>query len=703
MPTVAAAGAAPTVSSMPSVSTMQNSTPTFSTGLKLGLGLGIPGVFITIVGIIFWAFKKGRDQGHAAALVKTAESGNLYRTGSHGKPLPNQTQPKLSELSGTRDIAELNGDPARGRIYSTNAMRLMRKIDSGLGSVEAQARIFKVSDVSTQARVKSSNIGNQLLEIAKGGPVVMAAQVTSLQPIKQAPGPSPLTPEQTYWRTFKSQQLVPSPSNNPITHISFASTTPNAATQPPDYFAVTTGPRVQIFSIKYRKLIKTISRFDDIAHGAEIRRDGRVMAAGDDTGAIQVFDINSRAILKTWKEHKQPVWTAKFSPFELTTLMSASDDRTVRLWDLPAGGSVTTFVGHQDYVRSGAFMPGQASGLVVSGSYDQTVRIWDPRTPTRAVMTFKHTAPVEAVLTMPSGTTILAAADNQVSILDIIAARPLQMLQNHQKTVTSLCLASHAKRLVTGGLDGHVKIFETTGWNIVAGSKYSSPVLSMNVVSSGSEQDDRHLVVGMQSGVLSIKTRLTGQQKVKEREREKEMQALLSGSTEAMDKKSAKKIPKGVQRGLRGRDFTGEGADIVIDGNKRELVKKPKPWEKALRTGKYFEALDKVLEAKDLGQILTLLTALRHQSAMRAALSGRDEETIRPVFIWVCKYITDPRHVAMCVDVSIHILDMYATQMGQSKDFDDLMRRLHEQVRREADRAQQAWQTQGMLGMLIDA
>lgn len=531
----------------------------------------------------------------------------------------------------------------------------------------------------------------------------MAAPVTSLQPFRQPSGPSTLTPEQTYWRTFRSQQLIPSPSNNPITYVSFAPNNQNAITQSPDYFAVTTGPRVQIFSIKYRKLIKTISRFDEIAHGAEIRRDGRVMVAGDDSGAIQVFDINSRAILKTWKEHRQPVWATKFSPFELTTLMSASDDRTVRLWDLPGGGSVTTFVGHQDYVRSGAFMPGQGSGLVVSGSYDQTVRIWDPRTPTKAVMTFKHTAPIEAVLPMPSGTTVLAAADNQVSILDIVAARPLQMLQNHQKTVTSLCLASHAKRLVTGGLDGHVKIFETTGWNIVASFKYPSPVLSMSVVSSGFEQEDRHLVVGMQSGVLSIKTRLTGHQKVREREREEEMRALLSGNTEALDKKYAKKTPNGVQRGLRGRDFTGEGADIVIDGNKRDTAKKPKPWEKALRTGRYTEALDKVLETKDLGQILTLLTALRHQSAMRAALSGRDEATIRPVFKWICKYITDPRHVTVCVDIGMLILDLYTTQMGQSEDFDDSMRRLHEQVRRETDRAQQAWQTQGMLGLLIDA
>lgn len=530
----------------------------------------------------------------------------------------------------------------------------------------------------------------------------MSAPVLGLQPVKLPPGPSPLTPEQTYWRTFKSQLLVPSPANSPITHISNPLPPSNAIAQASDHFAVTTGTRVQIFSIRTRKVVKTISRFDDIAHGAEIRRDGRVMVAGDESGAIQVFDVNSRAILKTWKEHKQPVWATKFSPTEATTLMSASDDRTIRLWDLPSQKSTLTFVGHQDYIRSGAFLPGQASNLLVSGSYDQTVKLWDPRTPLNAVMTFKHAAPVEDVLPMPSGTTVLAAADNQISVLDLIAARPLQLLKNHQKTVTSLHLASNNTRLVSGGLDGHLKVFETTGWNVVAGSKYPSPILTLCVVGSGTTREDRHLVVGMQSGSLSIKTRLSGQQKVKERERQKEMQALIEGNIEELDRKRAKKRPKGWEKRFRGQDFAGEGADIVIEGRSKGNYK-PRPWENLLRKGKYAAALDEVLKANNLPNVVTLLTALRHRSAMRTALSGRDDVSLQPIFRWVCVHITNPRYVNLCVDVGMLILDLYSSHMGESPQIDRLMARLHRHVRMEVERSQQAWQTEGMLGMLLNS
>lgn len=529
----------------------------------------------------------------------------------------------------------------------------------------------------------------------------MAAPITKLQQVKLASGPSPITPEQQYWKSFKSQQQIPSPTSYPVTHISYPPPPSNPLqTASNDYFAVTTGTRVQIFSIRTRKLLKTITRFSDIAHSGEIRRDGRVMVAGDDSGKIQVFDVNSRAILKTWEEHKQPVWVTKFSPTELTTLMSASDDQTVRLWDLPSGTSTTKFVGHGDYVRSAAFMPGMLSGSVVSGSYDSTVKVWDPRAPARAVMTFKHAAPIEAVLPMPSGTTLLASSEAQISVLDLVAGKPLHLLKNHQKTVTSLCLASNGTRLLSGSLDGHLKVFETTSWNVVAGSKYSSPILSLSVIASSATQEDRHLAVGLQSGILSLRTRLSGAQKVREREREKEMAALIAGTLDEHDKKT-KKRTRGVENKLRGMKFLGEGADVVIEGNERRR-RAESAWEKHLRQGRYATALDFVLDnALPPITVLTVLTALRHRSALAAALKGRDEAGVMPVLRWVSKYIIDPRYASTCVDAAMLILELYGEHVGQSEELERGVRALHRRVRGEVERAQAAVQTGGMVGVLV--
>ncbi|KAL3477728.1 WD40-repeat-containing domain protein [Aspergillus californicus] len=540
----------------------------------------------------------------------------------------------------------------------------------------------------------------------------MAAPVLPPAQIKLPELPaSQLSPEQVHWKTFKNPLLIPSPANGPVNLLTQPSAPSSAAsfpslTQPPDIFTVTTGARVQIFSIRTRKLLRSITRFDDTVRGTDARPDGRILVAGDDTGTVQVFDVGSRAILKTWKEHKQPVWVTKFSPSDPTCLLSASDDRTVRLWDLPSESSVKTFVGHSDYVRSAAFMPGSlaSSGSLISGSYDRTVRLWDPRVEGRSAMTFKMASPIESVLPMPTGTTVLAAADNKIAVLDIVAGKPLHMIQSHQKTVTSMSLASDGQRLLSGALDGHLKIHETTGWNVVAGFKYQSPILSLCAITSGAAREDKHIAVGMQSGLLSIKTRLSGQQKARERERKKEMEALLEGKIEEHDKKLAK-LKKRRQgsawaRRWRGLDFVGEGVDIVIDGNDAKDRKKEKGWQLDLRKGRYSAALDQVLATTDkIGQ-LTLFAELRHRSALRASLRGRDEETLQPVMRWVYKHITEPRLVAICVEVAMNLLDIYSGNLGQSEQIDKMVERLLWRVRDEVDFAHQAFETRGMLDML---
>jgi U3 small nucleolar RNA-associated protein 15 len=281
------------------------------------------------------------------------------------------------------------------------------------------------------------------------------------------------------------------------------------------------------------------------------------------------------------------------------------------------------------------------------------------------------------------------------------------MITNHQKTVTSLSLASGGRRVVSGGLDGHVKVFETQtgGWNVVAGAKYPSPILSVRVITSGANAEDRHLAVGMQSGVLSLRTRLTGPEATREREREKEMQALLEGTIATHDK--AKRKRKGRSMVANRLDLIGEGADVVIAGNpaKRDKSAKEKPWQKDLRRGQFASALDRVIDTSSNTYtpltVLTLLVALRHRSALREALEARDEDSVKPVLSWVQKHIVDPRYLSVCVDVALHLLDLYAEFVGGSKELEDGFRLLHRRVRQEVERAQMATQTGGMLGGLL--
>jgi U3 small nucleolar RNA-associated protein 15 len=62
---------------------------------------------------------------------------------------------------------------------------------------------------------------------------------------------------------------------------------------------------VLIYAPKTGKVVKTITRFKDTARGGEFRKDGKLIVAGSEEGLVQVFDVGSRAVLRTMKGHDQ--------------------------------------------------------------------------------------------------------------------------------------------------------------------------------------------------------------------------------------------------------------------------------------------------------------------------------------------------------------------------------------------------------------
>ena len=80
------------------------------------------------------------------------------------------------------------------------------------------------------------------------------------------------------------------------------------------------------------------------------------------------------APLLTLYGHRGPVRSVAFSP-DGRFILTASDDRTARVWDVKTGREVSVLRGHRKGLLSAAFSP-DGSHMVTSGD-DGTARVWD--------------------------------------------------------------------------------------------------------------------------------------------------------------------------------------------------------------------------------------------------------------------------------------------------------------------------------------
>lgn len=270
----------------------------------------------------------------------------------------------------------------------------------------------------------------------------------------------------------------------------------------PYNFAVSCSVRVQIYNPLTKLVVQNISAFQQNAYGATFRKDGRLLVVGEESGVVKLFESSSKTALRVFKSHTAAVHRVSFTA-DNTHIASFSDDRTVKLWDIPSEKVIQSYEEHKDYVRAGCASP-ISPNIFISGGYDKMVKVFDIRVgglnEKSVIYEVNHDRPVEALMWLPTGGIFLSAGGTSIKVWDALSSgKQIAQISEHHKTITCLRMASNGRRFMSSGLDRHVKVYDIANYQTVHSFDFPNAVLSLGVC-----KNDEALVAGMVDGLISI-------------------------------------------------------------------------------------------------------------------------------------------------------------------------------------------------------
>lgn len=232
--------------------------------------------------------------------------------------------------------------------------------------------------------------------------------------------------------------------------------------------------------------------------------DGQKIITCADDGKIKVWDVRSGFCIVTFTEHTSGVTACEFSK-RGNVLFTSSLDGSVRAWDLIRYRNFRTFTAPTRL--SFSCLAVDPSGEVVcAGSLDtDSIHIWSVQTGQLLDRLTGHEGPVSSLAFSPDGTQLVSGSwDNTVRLWSVFArtqtSEPLQM----QANVLALAYRPDSQQIVVTTLDGQVQF-----WSVSEGTQ-TGVLDGRRDVSGGRKISDRRIAANIDGTKAFTTVRYSG-------------------------------------------------------------------------------------------------------------------------------------------------------------------------------------------------
>ncbi|CBI28096.3 unnamed protein product, partial [Vitis vinifera] len=260
---------------------------------------------------------------------------------------------------------------------------------------------------------------------------------------------------------------------------------------------------VCIYDYLSQTMIKSFEVTDLPVRSAKFIARKQWVVAGADDMFIRVYNYNTMDKVTIFEAHADYIRCVAVHP-TLPYVLSSSDDLLIKLWDWDKGWTCTQiFEGHSHYVMQVTFNP-KDTNTFASASLDRTIKIWNLGSPDPNFTLDDHMKGVNCVDYFTGGDKpyLITGSDDQTAkVWDYQTKSCVQTLEGHTHNVSSVCFHPELPIIFTGSEDGTVRIWHATTYRLENTLNYGLE----RVWALGCMRGSRRVVIGFDEGTIMVK------------------------------------------------------------------------------------------------------------------------------------------------------------------------------------------------------
>jgi len=192
--------------------------------------------------------------------------------------------------------------------------------------------------------------------------------------------------------------------------------------------------------------------------GVAFSPDGKRIVTASLDKTARIWDAETGQELRKLEGHTGAVSGVAFSP-DGKRIVTASLDKTARVWDAESGQELRQLEGHTNDVYGVAFSPD--GKRIVTASFDKSARVWDAETGKELCQLQGHTNTVAGVAFSPDGQRIATASNDRTArVWDADSGKELRKLEGHTSAVWGVAFSPDGKRIATASVDRTARIWD---------------------------------------------------------------------------------------------------------------------------------------------------------------------------------------------------------------------------------------------------